>query len=238
MGKGARPVCEAFGVQRPVLRLAGFVTGLGVIGLLTTLFLPISADGLRGGIEDFGPLAGPVFVVVSALLALVFVPGPLLSLAGGALFGTVWGFVWGLISSVLTAVLALLLARRAGRQAVEEISGERVQALIELARKHGTFAVVVQRLLPGIPDAPLSYAFGLIGVRSYQIALGTLIGSAPRAFAYTALGSAAASGNRTLAIVAVGVGVAVSVVGVIVGALLARRSRRAPTGADEETTKS
>jgi uncharacterized membrane protein YdjX (TVP38/TMEM64 family) len=231
-------MCEARAVQRPVLRLVGFVTGLCVIGLLTTVFLPISADGLRSGIDGFGALAGPVFVVVSAVLALVFVPGPLLSLASGALFGTVWGFVWGLISSVLTAVLALLLARRAGRRAVEEISGERVQALIGLARKRGTFAVVVQRLLPGIPDAPLSYAFGLIGVRSHQIALGTLIGSAPRAFAYTALGSAAASGNRTLAIVAVGVGIGVSVVGVVLGALLTRRHRRAPDPGEEETTKS
>jgi uncharacterized membrane protein YdjX (TVP38/TMEM64 family) len=221
-------------VQRPVLRLTGLVTGLCLVGLLTTLFLPVSADGLREGIEGFGPLAGPVFVVVSAVLALVFVPGPLLSVAGGALFGTVAGFVWGLISSVLTAVLALWLARRAGKQAVEELGGERVRALIGLARDHGTFAVVVQRLLPGIPDAPLSYAFGLIGVRAHQIALGTVVGSAPRAFAYTALGSAATSGNRTLAVVAVGVGIAVSVVGVVVGALLTRRYRRAPDDHPED----
>jgi uncharacterized membrane protein YdjX (TVP38/TMEM64 family) len=61
------------------------------------------------------------------------------------------------------------------------------------------------------------------------MALGTLIGSAPRAFSYTALGDAAATGNRSLAIAAAVVGVGVSVVGLLVGGLLTRRKRPAPT---------
>lgn len=214
-------------MQRPGLRLAGFVTVLGLLGLLTVAFLPISADGLQDGVERFGALAAPVYIVVSALLALVFVPGPLLSAASGAMFGTGPGFVYGLASSTLTAVLALLIGRRVGAPAVEELSGERVRALTDLARRHGTFAVIVQRLVPGVPDSPLSYAFGLIGLRPRQIAVGTLIGSAPRAFAYTALGDAAVTGDGSLALVATGVGVAVSVVGVVVGGLLVRRQRRA-----------
>jgi uncharacterized membrane protein YdjX (TVP38/TMEM64 family) len=216
-------------VQRPVLRLASLLTLLCLLGLLTATVLPVSRTGLRETIGPLGPWAPPVFVVVAALLALAFVPGPLLSAASGVLFGTVAGFAYSVASSVLTGVLALLIARRAAATAVEELSGERVQALTELARRRGLLAVVVQRLLPGVPDAPLSYAFGLLGLRVSQMALGTLIGSAPRAFSYTALGDAAATGNRSLAIAAAVVGVGVSVVGLLVGGLLTRRKRPAPT---------
>ena len=216
-------------MQRPVVRLAGLVTALCLLGLVTAAFLPVSRNGLRDAVEPFGALAPLVFVPVAALLAMAFVPGPLLSAASGALFGTGLGFACSVVSSTLTAVLALHVARRTGSTAVDDLSGERARALIELARRRGLLAVVVQRLLPGVPDAPMSYAFGLLGLRTRQIALGTLIGSAPRAFSYTALGDAAVAGDRRLAIVAIAVGAAVSVVGVVVGAVLARRHRRTPS---------
>jgi uncharacterized membrane protein YdjX (TVP38/TMEM64 family) len=216
-------------VQRPVLRLASLVTALGLLALLTATAFPVSRAGLRAALEPFGPWAPPVYVVVAALLALAFVPGPLLSAASGMLFGTVAGFACSVASSVLTAVLALLIARRAGASAVQELSGERARALTELARRRGLLAVVLQRLIPGVPDTPLSYAFGVLGLRVGQMALGTLIGSAPRAFSYTALGDAAATGDRSLAIAATLVGVAVSVVGLIAAGLLTRRRRPTTT---------
>jgi uncharacterized membrane protein YdjX (TVP38/TMEM64 family) len=202
------------------------VTVLCLLGLLTASLLPVSRAGLRSAVEPFGPWAAPVFIVVAALLALAFVPGPLLSAASGLLFGTAVGFACSVASSTLTGVLALLIARRAGATAVEELSGERARALTDLARRRGLLAVVVQRLIPGIPDAPLSYAFGLLGLRAHQMALGTLIGSAPRAFSYTALGDAAATGDRSLAVAAIVVGIAVSIVGLVVGGLLTHRTRR------------
>jgi uncharacterized membrane protein YdjX (TVP38/TMEM64 family) len=53
------------------------------------------------------------------------------------------------------------------------------------------------RLLPGIPDAPVNYLAGAVGVKPWDLALGTAIGVAPRAFAYTALGDAV--GDRSTA---------------------------------------
>jgi len=205
-----------------MLRLICFVTALFLLALVGTFVIPTSPDGLQATIHRFGPLAAPVFVVLSALLGLVFFPGPLLAAVGGALFGTWLGFISGLVSAALSAVLALMIARRAAAPAVEELSGERIRALTDLARHHGTVAVVVQRLIPGIPDTPLSYAFGMIGLRVRQIVLGTVIGSAPRAFAYTALGDAALTGDTRLAITATVVGSLASLVGLAVGGLLSR----------------
>lgn len=219
----------------PVLRLAGLALGLGLVGLLTALLLPVSRRGVQQAIEPFGLLAPLVYVVVAAVLGMAFVPGPLLSAISGVLFGTWLGVGCSVLSAALSAVLSLLVARRAGSAAVDELAaGSRVAALAELARRHGLMAVLLQRLLPGVPDAPVSYAFGALGLTSWQIALGTMIGSAPRAFSYTALGDASVTGDRRLALVAVAVGVAVSLAGTAAGVLVVRRHRRLqPDGHDE-----
>jgi uncharacterized membrane protein YdjX (TVP38/TMEM64 family) len=116
------------------------------------------------------------------------VPGPLLAAASGVLFGTWVGFVVTLTSAVLAAVIGWAVGRRTG-----ELQ-HRHRGLLE---RRGLWAVVVQRLAPGIPDAPFNYLAGSAGVRLRDLALGTAIGVAPRAFAYTSLGDAI--GDRSTA---------------------------------------
>ncbi|HEX2084255.1 MAG TPA: VTT domain-containing protein, partial [Solirubrobacteraceae bacterium] len=96
----------------------------------------------------------------------------------------------------------------------------RAPALSALAQRHGTLAVAVQRLAPFVPDAPVSYLFGAVGVRAWQIALGTVIGSAPRAFAYTSIGASLDDPASPLALAGWAAVVATGVAGV----LLARRT--------------
>ena len=115
-------------------------------------------------------------------------PGPLLAAVSGVLFGTWLGFAVTLTSSVLAALIGWEIGRRTGA-----IEGPH-RAFLE---RRGLWAVIVQRLLPGIPDAPLNYVAGAVGVKPWDLALGTAIGVAPRAFAYTALGDAI--GDRSTA---------------------------------------
>lgn len=204
---------------------------LGAAALVTLVFVPFDQQGLQDAVRPFGVFAPLAFVVIAAVLALVFFPGPLLSAASGVLFGVGLGFGVSVASSALTAVLGLLIGRRGGSGAVTELSGPRALALADLARRQGLGVVVLQRLVPGLPDAPFSYLFGLLRLRIWQVALGTVIGSAPRAFAYTALGDSAASRDGGLAAWAIGVLVAVSVVGAVAGVVVVRRHRatEAPT---------
>lgn len=211
--------------RRALARLSTLTLVLGTIALVTLVFVPIDRGSVQRFVDGFGPLAVPAFVVVAAVLALVFVPGPLLSAVSGVLFGVWLGFGASVASSALTAVLGLVIGRRAGGTSLDELSGERALALAALARRQGLGVVVLQRLVPGLPDAPFSYLFGLLRLRVWQVALGTVVGSAPRAFAYTALGRSAATRDGGLAAVAVGVLVAVSVVGVVAGAVAVRRER-------------
>ena len=118
-------------------------------------------------------------------------PGPLLAATSGLLFGAVLGTAVTIAASTLSAVVSLLLGRSAAPAEVARRAEdrERVAALVALANRHGTLAVALQRLAPFVPDAPVSYLFGAVGLRVWQIALGTVIGSAPRAFSYTSIGA-------------------------------------------------
>lgn len=219
-------------MRRPAVRLAGLLVGLVLLGLLVALLLPVTRDGARQALEPFGPLAAPVYVVVAALLGAAFVPGPLLSAISGVLFGTWLGFGCSVVSATLSATLSLLVGRWSGATAADElVAGSRAAAVAALVRRHGLLAVVLQRLIPGIPDAPLSNAFGVLGLTVPQIAAGTMIGSAPRAFSYTALGHASVSGDARSALVALAVGLGISLVGAVAGAIVVHRHRHRKRGA-------
>src|SRR4051794_17987809 len=157
-----------------------------LVGLLVVAYVvrPVSEQDLRDVIEPagvFGPLA---FVLLAGVLGALLVPGPLLAGASGLVFGTLTGSFVTLAAAVVSALLAREAGRRAGRRAFEDAAGERTLAAADTIKRHGLFAVVMQRLAPVAPDGPFNYGFGVSGVAWKALAVGTLIGSAPRAFAY------------------------------------------------------
>jgi uncharacterized membrane protein YdjX (TVP38/TMEM64 family) len=214
---------------RAVLGQDGRVLGLATLilalfaGLLVFSVLDlVSVEDVRSWVDAFGPLAPLAYVPMSALLGMALVPGPILAGASGLLFGAAVGTAVTLASATLSAVLALLVARHAGRDGARQLGGERLEAAERLLERHGTGAVVAQRLMPGVPDAPCSYAAGLVGITVAQIAVGTVIGSAPRAFSYTAIGASLDDPASPLALA----GILALVATTIVGAEVARRAYR------------
>jgi uncharacterized membrane protein YdjX (TVP38/TMEM64 family) len=168
------------------------------------------------------------------------VPGFLLSAAAGVLFGPVLGTVVAITSAVFTAVLSLHLGRGIGQAGMREIGGRRFDRVEGVMRQHGAWAVIAQRLVPGVPDGPSNYAFGAAGVRTWQIALGTLVGSLPRAFAYAALGSAAGELDPVLAAVGAAVLLLAGLTGTVIAARTAGpevRRRRARRAAEVEAAR-
>lgn len=208
-----------------MLRLAGLSAFL--IALLVVLWVaqPITEPDVRDVIEPAGALAAPLYVLVAGVLGALLVSGPLLAGASGLLFGTVMGFFVTLASAVLSALIARAVGARAARGATV-----RQAPLAVTVRRHGTFSVVVQRLVPMVPDGPFNYGFGVAGLSARPLVLGTLIGSSPRAFAYTALGDSLDDPFSPLGIVAI----AVVVVTGGAGALVAWRLRSSqPRDADD-----
>ncbi len=201
-------------LRRHIVRLAVFVVFLFALFYLVAVARIIDVDEVRSAVAATGPAAPLIFVVVSAGLGALFVPGPILAATSGVLFGPVLGTFVTLGATVGTATVASLIGRRAGRDSARALLGEhranRIDAQIE---RRGLWAVVGQRFIPGISDALASYAFGAFGVPLWQMAIGAFIGSAPRAFVYTALGASIDDLSSPLAYAAVAVWCATAVVG-------------------------
>lgn len=207
------------------VRLGGLVAGLSSLLVVFAVAGLIGTDTIRDWIEPAGAFAPVAYVLVAGVLGALLVPGAGLAAAAGLLFGAVPGALLSLASGTLSAVLAQRFSFRAAGGALDEVSGPRLQALTAFARRRAFSAVVIQRLLPAVPDGPLSHAFGLAGVRTRDIALGTLVASGPRALAYALLGSGADDLTGANAIAGVALNVATGALGLTLAWLVLRRER-------------
>lgn len=101
------------------------------------------------------------FAVIYATGTILFFPGALLGLAGGALFGPVWGTLWNLLGATLGATIAFLLARGIAGEWVAQRLGGRLRRLVDGVSAEGWQFVALMRLMPFVPFNLLNYAFGL-----------------------------------------------------------------------------
>jgi uncharacterized membrane protein YdjX (TVP38/TMEM64 family) len=217
--------------RRHIVRLAVFAAFLVAMFYLLAVRHVVNIEDVRHWVKATGPAAPLTYIVLSAVLGAIFVPGPILAASSGLLFGPLLGVFVTLGATVGTAVVASLLGRRAGRESARALLGparaDRIDALIE---RWGLWAVVGQRFVPGLSDALASYAFGAFGVPLWQMAVGAFIGSVPRAFVYTALGASIGNRSPLLAYAAV----AVWCITAIVGAFAAHRGFRKWRGHEEQ----
>jgi uncharacterized membrane protein YdjX (TVP38/TMEM64 family) len=206
--------------RRHIVRLALFAAVLAALFYLTAIERVIDVAYVRGLIESTGALAPLVYVAVSSVLGALLVPGPLLAGGSGFLFGPVLGTFVTLGATVGSALISSIAGRRAGRESARALLGqERADRIDRVIERGGLWAVVGQRFVPGINDALASYAFGAFGVPLWQMAAGAFIGSAPKAFAYTALGSTFGEFSAPLLVAAA----VVYVITAVAGAFAAHR---------------
>jgi len=197
-----------------IVRLAVFAGFLLLLFYLVAVARVIDVEEVRRAVSATGPAAPLTYVVASAVLGALFVPGPILAAGSGLLFGPVLGVFVTLGATVGTAIVASFVGRRAGRNSARALLGTtRADRIDELIERRGLWAVVGQRFIPGISDALASYAFGAFGVPLWQMAVGAFIGSVPRAFVYTALGASIADRSSPLAYAAITVWCMTAIVG-------------------------
>lgn len=149
--------------------LARWVLGLAALAavLLAGRELAALLPALAARVATLGPLAPLVFVAAYALAAVAFVPGSVLSLAAGALFGLRLGIPVVFAGATLGGSIAFLLARTVARARVARaVAGDpRFTALDRAIGADGRRMVFLLRLSPVVPFNILNYALGLTTVR-------------------------------------------------------------------------
>jgi uncharacterized membrane protein YdjX (TVP38/TMEM64 family) len=125
-------------------------------------------------VDGLGALGPIVFIVGYAIATVAFIPGSILTLAAGAIFGLVEGTIFVFVAAVLGSTLAFLIARHAARSAIEKrIEGDaRFAAIDRAVGGEGRKIVFLLRLSPVFPFNLLNYGLGLtkVSLGDYLIA--------------------------------------------------------------------
>ena len=121
---------------------------------------------LRGWIEGLGALGPVVFALIYAVATVAAVPASLLTLAAGAMFGSVIGIATVAVGATAGAAAAFAIARWLARDAVAAwlAKSERFAKLDAMTARHGAIIVAITRLVPIFPFNLLNYGFGLTRV--------------------------------------------------------------------------
>jgi uncharacterized membrane protein YdjX (TVP38/TMEM64 family) len=139
--------------------------------------------------------AGALFVAVYVLAAVLVVPGSILTLAAGYLFGLPLGVALTSAGSVLGAAAAFVVGRYVARDWVARrvATWPRFRALDAAMRHDGFPIVLLARLSPLIPYNLLNYGLSITAVRFRHYLLATWIGILPALVLYVYTGSLAKS---------------------------------------------
>lgn len=215
------------------------IFGLVVILLGTLIsYRTYFQDLLRSSlvwIQDLGPLGAIVFVLIYILATIFFLPGSILTLGAGFVYGLIKGFVIVSIASTLGATGAFLVGRYLARGWVaRKVEGNtRFKAIDEAVGHAGWRIVGLTRLSPVFPFNMLNYAYGLTKVTLRDYVLSSWIGMMPGTIMYVYFGTVAGSlatlgsdqGDQTPA--QLGIKIVGLIATVIVTAYITRIAKRA-----------
>ncbi len=148
---------------------------------------------LLAWISERGGWAPFIFILIYILACVFFVPGSILSLGAGLLFGVVKGSILVSVSATLGATCAFVLGRYLARDwvATRIQSSQKFKAIDEAVAREGWKIVCLTRLSPVFPFNLLNYAYGLTKVSLRDFFWASWIGMIPGTVVYVYLGSLA-----------------------------------------------
>ncbi len=169
---------------------------LGIAALIAAATYFNVQDWLRGTlawIESLSAWGSIAFIFLYILATVLFIPGSILTLGAGLLFGVVLGSVYVSIASTMGATAAFLIGRYLARDWVaRKIEGNTTFRAIDDAVAEGGWRIVgLTRLSPIFPFNMLNYAFGLTHVSLRDYFFASWIGMMPGTVMYVYLGSLA-----------------------------------------------
>lgn len=221
------------------MKTARFILiALVLAGLAVAAYaLPLAdwATTLAERARKTGGLGVALFVAAYVASTVAFLPGSILTLAAGFVYGPMWGIAVASPASVAGATCAFLLGRTLLRGWAEARVGEsaRVRAIDAAVSREGFRIVFLLRLSPIIPFNALNYALSLSNVPARTYVLASFLGMLPGTAMWVYLGSlapaaadlsSAASGGGTTRTILYVAGLAATIAAAVIGGRAARRA--------------
>ena len=187
-----------------------------------------------GWARGAGPIAAVAFVCAYIVATVLFVPGSILTIAAGFVYGLGWGTLLVVPTSTVASIAAFLVGRTFLRGRIERRfrDAPEFRAIDRAIERRGGLVVALLRLSPVFPFVALNYALSITKVNTGTYVVASALGMLPGTVLYVYLGSVAstaaeaASGGAApggLRIALLVAGLVATVLVVVVVARLARR---------------
>lgn len=146
-------------------------------------------------IDALGSYGVAIFIGLYILGSVLFVPGSILTMSSGFIFGFWKGLLIGTLSCLLGVTAAFLVGRYFARSWISRrIEGHsKIEAIDEAIGKEGWRIVWLFRLSPLFPINILNYLFGITKVTLRQYMFASFLGMLPLVFLYVYIGSLASN---------------------------------------------
>ena len=172
------------------LSILGLLVGGGTLTYFLSGLNKVTPDEFRLWIAGFGIFSGLVFILLYSIGPVFLIPGSLLSISAGVIFGPAKGTAYVIVGASIGATLAFLSARYFGSSIQHKLEHTKIIGeLDKRIEKRGFITVLLLRLIPIFPYNILNYGLGLTDVRKRAYISATVLGMIPGIFAYVYLGN-------------------------------------------------
>ena len=155
-------------------------------------FINLQLQKILDYIASLDPVWAPlVFIGLYILATIAFIPGSLITMAAGVLFGVVWGSIYVSIASTAGAAIAFLIGRYVARGWVGKKieSRPKFKAVDDAISREGAKIILLLRLSPLFPFNFLNYGLGVTKIPFWKYVIASWIGMLPGTVLYVYIGS-------------------------------------------------
>jgi uncharacterized membrane protein YdjX (TVP38/TMEM64 family) len=188
---------KRFPIYLRIAIAAAIVAGLVILGRYFGAAHALAS--VLDWVHSLGAIAPLVFILIYIAACIAFVPGAILTIGAGVLFGPLWGSIYASIAATTGATCAFLIGRYLVRGAIVRRLAHfpRWSAIDAAIGERGWKIVGLIRLSPIFPFNLLNYAFGLTRVSLRDYVLASWAGMLPATVMYVYIGAVA--GDLTVA---------------------------------------
>lgn len=212
--------------HKKAAKIVSFIVLAAVIIFLTIVCIPLvkmlsSEEGrleLQAMIEADLAWGIVIYLVLQILQVLVaIIPGGVIQILGGVLFGGVWGTFLCIGGILLGTVIVYVLVKKFGKPLVEAFFDEKVVTKFSFLQdsKKLELAIFILFLIPGIPKDLLTYVAPLTKIKMSSFLVLSTLARIPAIIMSTVFGSTLSNGNIVAAIIIFAIVACLGIVGIL-----------------------
>ncbi|ENW9127362.1 TVP38/TMEM64 family protein [Escherichia coli] len=158
---------------------------------------------LQALIRQSGIFGYSLYILLFVIASLLLLPGSVLVIGGGIIFGPLLGTLLSLVAATLASSVSFLIARWMGRDLVLKYVGDTTvfQAIEKGIARNGIDFLILTRLIPLFPYNIQNYAYGLTAIAFWPYTFISAFTTLPGIFIYTFMASDLVTEGITLSFI-------------------------------------